>query len=137
MFPRYSTLTEALSSIPSIQEVKSSRGGGGRKKHKGMSEIWCTKCNDDPSIELCAFCGCKVCFGKNHPNLLILCDNCNRETHAYCLHPPLNIVPDDDPWYCESCTEKIPKKTVESPSPMNDISAPGDEHDFGKNSFIW
>lgn len=35
---------------------------------------------------------------------MILCDHCDRETHTYCLDPPLAAVPDTDPWYCQSCT---------------------------------
>ena len=27
--------------------------------------IWCTFCNDDPSIPVCCFCACRVCFGKH------------------------------------------------------------------------
>lgn len=49
---------------------------------------------------------CQACHGKHDANLLILCDQCERETHTYCLHPPLSAVPSTDPWYCESCREK-------------------------------
>jgi hypothetical protein len=42
---------------------------------------------------------------------LILCDHCERETHTYCLEPPLAAVPDTDPWYCQSCTaEGVPER---------------------------
>lgn len=27
--------------------------------------VWCTFCNDDPSIPVCCFCACRVCFGKH------------------------------------------------------------------------
>jgi hypothetical protein len=51
------------------------------------------------------------CFGKFDSNLLILCDHCERETHTYCLEPPLAAVPDTDPWYCQSCTaEGVPDR---------------------------
>jgi hypothetical protein len=74
---RYQTLVEALMSIPQIQQLKNSyrvtsssssattvSAGMKRKsssiRESGEDELWCTHCMDDPSIELCAFCGCKV-----------------------------------------------------------------------------
>jgi hypothetical protein len=38
----------------------------------------------------------------------VLCDQCDRETHTYCLDPPASAVPRDDPWYCRSCTVQGP-----------------------------
>ena len=123
---RYSTLSDAIANIPSLQDSNSPQGRG---RSKEAVEIWCTKCFDDPTIELCAFCGCKMCFGKNQPNLLILCDHCNRETHSFCLRPPLNSVPSTDPWCCESCAKTVPKA---SELLHEIIPAPDDEHDFGE-----
>lgn len=28
-------------------------------------QIWCNFCEDDPSIAVCCFCACRVCFGKH------------------------------------------------------------------------
>lgn len=66
-------------SIPQIQQLKNSyrvtsttatssstTATSGMKRNfssvreSGENELWCTHCMDDPSIELCAFCGCKV-----------------------------------------------------------------------------
>ena len=33
---------------------------------KGSDEpVWCSFCNDDPSIAVCCFCACRKCFGKH------------------------------------------------------------------------
>lgn len=95
-------------------------------------DLWCAFCLDDPSVEICAFCGCKKCYGKFDPDLLILCDHCERETHCYCMEPPLAGIPDEDPWYCEACKVDIDqdeetqhkthveeKKEVKMPSPSS------------------
>lgn len=113
---RFSSLEEALTSIASVQTERRtpSRASGGNRAGEQDDELWCTYCLDDPSIQLCAFCGCKACFGKFDANLLVLCDECDRETHTYCLHPPLSSVPTAEPWYCESCSSSLPKA---SPAP--------------------
>jgi hypothetical protein len=55
------------------------------------------------------------CYGKFDSSLLILCDHCDRETHTYCLDPPLAAVPLEDPWYCQSCTaEGVPDRDPDS-----------------------
>lgn len=48
--------------------------------------------------------GCVVCGGANDEDKIILCDGpgCNRETHLYCLRPPLDKVPDGE-WFCDVC----------------------------------
>jgi E3 ubiquitin-protein ligase UHRF1 len=104
-----------------VSSALPSSSSSAKRKNATETEIWCSKCFDDPSIEICAFCGCKVCFGKTQPQLLILCDRCNRETHTFCLHPPLTAVPEEDPWYCESCAQQLN---------LSKISA--GEDDFGK-----
>jgi hypothetical protein len=48
--------------------------------------------------------GCTVCGGADNEHLIILCDGpgCNRETHIYCLWPPLQSVPEGQ-WLCDKC----------------------------------
>eukprot|EP01039_Chlorochromonas_danica_P005016 gene5016-5508_t len=113
---RYSTLEEALDSISSIHQQKHSQSNrNGHQYNHGVNsesddKLWCTFCQDDPLITVCAFCGCKACFGKYDSHLLVLCDECERETHAYCLNPPQNSIPAGDPWYCASCGQLIAEK---------------------------
>jgi hypothetical protein len=47
---------------------------------------------------------CCICGGTEDEDLIILCDgpNCPRETHMYCLRPPLFEVPKGK-WYCDVC----------------------------------
>jgi len=47
---------------------------------------------------------CVICGGIENEDLIILCDgpNCPRETHMYCLKPPLLAVPEGN-WYCDVC----------------------------------
>jgi histone demethylase JARID1 len=41
-------------------------------------------------------------LGKDAAKIL-LCDECERGFHTYCLNPPLTSIPDTDEWYCPSC----------------------------------
>lgn len=85
---RYDTLESALSSLlpASVNE----------------EALWCVYCLDDPGIMLCAFCGCRRCFGKHDSHLLLTCEGCNEHTHTYCLNPPLSAIPEEN-WYCAPC----------------------------------
>uniref|UniRef100_A0A8T9MV82 [histone H3]-trimethyl-L-lysine(4) demethylase n=1 Tax=Thecaphora frezii TaxID=1269715 RepID=A0A8T9MV82_9BASI len=45
---------------------------------------------------------CEICFrGEDGVNML-LCDECNRGYHMYCLEPPLTAIPKSQ-WFCPSC----------------------------------
>lgn len=121
VFLRFSTLQEALITIPAIEEAKNGKKRLAKEDYD--EDLWCTHCMDDPSIEICGFCGCKVmlivisslllfnlvytqkCFGRFDTHLMVLCDNCDRETHTFCMNPPSMEVPEEDPWYCEACIE--------------------------------
>lgn len=63
----------------------------------------CRFCGDDPNTR-CKICCCQVCGGKDAPEQQIVCDECNRLNHLWCLPEPLNSVPpEDEDWYCPSC----------------------------------
>lgn len=116
---RYNSLGEALENLPAVQQMKSLlRSKRARASDEVDNQLFCTNCVDDPSIEICCFCGCKTCYGKFDSHLLILCDHCDRETHTYCLHPPLNAVPSEEPWYCETCRslEHIQREGIDCPA---------------------
>uniref|UniRef100_A0AAG5DLK4 Bromodomain adjacent to zinc finger domain protein 1A n=1 Tax=Anopheles atroparvus TaxID=41427 RepID=A0AAG5DLK4_ANOAO len=45
---------------------------------------------------------CMTCRRKGDPDLTLLCDECNRACHIYCLKPKLKQVPEGD-WFCMRC----------------------------------
>ncbi|KAH3670904.1 hypothetical protein OGAPHI_000615 [Ogataea philodendri] len=46
--------------------------------------------------------GCEKCGLADHPETILICDDCNRNYHMKCLTPVLNEVPSND-WFCEEC----------------------------------
>jgi hypothetical protein len=75
------------------------------KKNSGF--LWCNFCKDDPSIPICCFCACRVCYGKHEKDKLLLCDRCDEEYHTFCLDPPLTAVPTATKWFCPTCEPLI------------------------------
>ncbi|TRY62677.1 hypothetical protein TCAL_02058 [Tigriopus californicus] len=63
--------------------------------------VECKQCNDNPKKK-CGECGCKICRGKERPELNLMCDECEYCYHIFCLDPPLETIPDGD-WYCPEC----------------------------------
>ncbi|XP_073421849.1 tyrosine-protein kinase BAZ1B [Dendrobates tinctorius] len=45
---------------------------------------------------------CKVCRKKGEDDKLILCDECNKAFHLFCLRPVLLNLPDGE-WLCPAC----------------------------------
>ncbi|XP_050072248.1 bromodomain adjacent to zinc finger domain protein 1A-like [Anopheles maculipalpis] len=45
---------------------------------------------------------CMVCRLKGDASLTLLCDECNRACHMYCLKPKLKQIPEGD-WFCAMC----------------------------------
>jgi len=68
--------------------------------------IWCNFCKDNPEIQICVFCACRVCFGKHEGKKLLICDQCDEEYHTFCLDPPLASVPDSQQWFCPTCASQ-------------------------------
>ncbi|CAF4744509.1 unnamed protein product [Pieris macdunnoughi] len=81
----------------------------------------CTACRDDEDVN-CKECGCYICYGKESPDEIILCDECNYGFHMKCLDPPLKELPEED-WYCPSCKRDT-----------NEVVAPGAAKQIKKNS---
>ncbi|XP_055524953.1 bromodomain adjacent to zinc finger domain protein 1A isoform X2 [Wyeomyia smithii] len=53
---------------------------------------------------------CMICRRKGDPDMTLLCDDCNRACHMYCLKPKLKQVPEGD-WFCPKCRpEEYAKK---------------------------
>jgi hypothetical protein len=51
--------------------------------------------------------GCEICKKNDNHHVIILCDNCDREYHTYCLTPPLSEIPTGE-WYCPHCISIVP-----------------------------
>lgn len=47
---------------------------------------------------------CVRCHQGDNEQLLLICDNCDRGYHTYCVD--VERVPLSD-WYCPSCTEQL------------------------------
>jgi histone demethylase JARID1 len=45
---------------------------------------------------------CEICLRGDNGTAMLLCDDCNRGYHMYCLDPPLTVVPKSQ-WYCPPC----------------------------------
>lgn len=45
---------------------------------------------------------CTVCRRSKDPEFTLLCDECNRGYHTYCLKPKLKDIPEGD-WFCPKC----------------------------------
>ncbi len=96
---RCNTLEEALSSV--VAELNPVN----KKKAAEKEELWCGQCLDDPLVMLCAFCGCRKCYGKHDSDKLLVCDGCDEEWHMFCLPKPLDVIP-EHAWYCIRCVDQ-------------------------------
>ncbi|KDN53130.1 hypothetical protein K437DRAFT_242549 [Tilletiaria anomala UBC 951] len=45
---------------------------------------------------------CEICMSGEDGVSMLLCDECNRGYHMYCLNPPIATVPKSE-WYCPPC----------------------------------
>ncbi|VDO05097.1 unnamed protein product [Rodentolepis nana] len=45
---------------------------------------------------------CEVCHSPDDEANLLLCDNCDKGYHTYCLSNPLSEIPEGD-WFCPEC----------------------------------
>eukprot|EP00058_Branchiostoma_floridae_P015066 XP_002600554.1 hypothetical protein BRAFLDRAFT_205176 [Branchiostoma floridae] len=98
----------------------------------------CMQCLDDPNKK-CKHCNCHVCGGKEDPDKQLLCDECDSAFHMYCLTPPMEVLPDDDEWYCPLCRNdtseivRVGEKLKESKKKSKMASAKGTStRDWGK-----
>jgi hypothetical protein len=65
---------------------------------------------------------CKTCGKATDDHLILVCDQCERGEHMYCLAVPLKEIPEGD-WFCDECatnaqqgTNGAPGTTVKSAS---------------------
>ena len=45
---------------------------------------------------------CIICRRKNDPEQTLLCDECNKGWHMFCLKPKITQIPQGD-WFCPRC----------------------------------
>ena len=99
---------------PGSDNEEASEGNEGEDSDSEKS-LWCNFCKDDPSVPVCVFCACRVCFGKHEKSKLLICDECEDEYHTFCLDPPLSSVPPaSKKWFCPTCRvpEEVPKTKI-------------------------
>ncbi|XP_036380882.1 tyrosine-protein kinase BAZ1B-like isoform X2 [Megalops cyprinoides] len=52
---------------------------------------------------------CKVCRKKGEDDKLILCDECNKAFHLFCLRPALYSIPEGE-WLCPACQPAVARR---------------------------
>lgn len=46
---------------------------------------------------------CECCSKSDRPEWILLCDKCDKGSHANCLQPPLHFIPEGE-WFCPPCS---------------------------------
>merc|ERR1712083_439751 len=80
-------------------EVKHARTGTNRKRKRKVDY---EEESDEEDAEPFA---CKKCGHADHPEWILLCDDCEDGWHASCLRPSLMVIPEGD-WFCPACNHK-------------------------------
>ncbi|KAF9146698.1 hypothetical protein BGX30_010760 [Mortierella sp. GBA39] len=52
---------------------------------------------------------CQKCESTDNENKMMMCENCDKGWHCYCLDPPLDTVP-TGAFYCDGCKERYPDR---------------------------
>ncbi|CAG7837595.1 unnamed protein product [Allacma fusca] len=85
---------------------------------------------------------CRICRRKGDSDNMLLCDECNRGHHAYCLKPALQVIPKGD-WYCSECRPPEPPPKINrrqrtqalNDDELNELLGSDDEDDdFSRDS---
>ncbi|RWS26090.1 hypothetical protein B4U80_10450, partial [Leptotrombidium deliense] len=78
----------------------------------------CKKCKDNVKVR-CRLCSCVECGGKDSPEKQLICDECNKIYHLWCIPIPLKELPaEEDDWYCPVCKNED-QETIESKEEMH------------------
>lgn len=101
-------IAPSSSSFPSSSSSRSRKkqrgNGAGRQQRRNAFEAGGNDVflNDEPFLPPST--SCCICNQAEDEELTILCDGpgCNKETHMYCLQPPLYEVPAGE-WFCDTC----------------------------------
>ena len=80
--------------------------GSEEKKKNEQLRVANFKFGEEADEVMCAECG-----SGHMPEKILLCDGCDAGLHCFCLTPKLDEIPEgDDPWYCDKCERKKPRK---------------------------
>ncbi|XP_047449966.1 tyrosine-protein kinase BAZ1B [Mugil cephalus] len=71
---------------------------------------------------------CKVCRRKGDDEKLILCDECNKAFHLFCLRPALYRIPAGE-WLCPACQPTVARRGSRSRNYNQDTDEEEDEED--------
>nr|XP_033487187.1 tyrosine-protein kinase BAZ1B [Epinephelus lanceolatus] len=71
---------------------------------------------------------CKVCRRKGDDEKLILCDECNKAFHLFCLRPALYRIPAGE-WLCPACQPTVARRGSRSRNYNQDTDEDEDEED--------
>ncbi|XP_041657595.1 tyrosine-protein kinase BAZ1B [Cheilinus undulatus] len=71
---------------------------------------------------------CKVCRRKGDDEKLILCDECNKAFHLFCLRPALYRIPDGE-WLCPACQPTVARRGSRSRNYKQDSDEEEDEEE--------
>merc|ERR1712241_93242 len=80
-------------------EVKHARTGTNRKRKRKVDY------EEESDEEEAVPFACKKCGHADHPEWILLCDDCEDGWHASCLRPSLMVIPEGD-WFCPACNHK-------------------------------
>ncbi|XP_057695395.1 tyrosine-protein kinase BAZ1B [Corythoichthys intestinalis] len=69
---------------------------------------------------------CKVCRKKGDDEKLILCDECNKAFHLFCLRPVLHRIPEGE-WSCTACQPTVARRGTRSRNYKQDSDEEEDE----------
>uniref|UniRef100_A0A8C4V4B9 Tyrosine-protein kinase BAZ1B n=1 Tax=Falco tinnunculus TaxID=100819 RepID=A0A8C4V4B9_FALTI len=69
---------------------------------------------------------CKVCRKKGEDDKLILCDECNKAFHLFCLRPALYEIPDGE-WQCPACQPSTARRSSRGRNYAEDSDEDEDE----------
>ncbi|KAF7665563.1 hypothetical protein LDENG_00138350 [Lucifuga dentata] len=71
---------------------------------------------------------CKVCRRKGDDEKLILCDECNKAFHLFCLRPALYRIPEGE-WLCPACQPTLARRGSRSRNYSQDSDEEEDEEE--------
>ncbi len=56
---------------------------------------------------------CQLCSSFDEADKMLLCNDCDKGFHMFCMDPPLKFLPpSDEEWFCAACSSKRKKNSV-------------------------